>query len=113
MLHEEGTTILKFYLHINKEEQKQRLQARLDDPEKHWKFNPDDLKERLLWKDYEEAYEDVLEKTSTEWAPWFIIPSNHKWYRNLVITKIIVQALEEMKLQFPQATFNPGEIKIE
>jgi polyphosphate kinase 2 (PPK2 family) len=101
LLAEEGTTILKFYLHIDLEEQRQRLLERLDDPAKHWKFNPGDLKERLLWNQYMEAYEDVLSKTSTDWAPWYIVPANKKWYRNLVIASALVEALEAMKIQDP------------
>lgn len=101
LLAEEGTTILKFFLHIDLDEQKQRLIERLDDPSKHWKFNPGDLKERLLWDQYQEAYEDVLNKTSTDWAPWYIVPANKKWYRNLVIASALVDALEDMKIQNP------------
>ena len=89
MLTDEGVTILKFYLHIDRDEQRKRLQERLDDPAKHWKFNPGDLKERALWDDYMAAYEEMIEKTSTGHAPWFIIPSNRKWYRNLAIARIL------------------------
>ncbi len=102
MLSETGTTILKFYLHIDKDEQKQRLQARLDDPTKHWKFRRGDLQERALWPAYMQAYEDVLNKTSTPKAPWYIIPANHKWYRNLVISTILVDTLEGLKMKFPE-----------
>jgi PPK2 family polyphosphate:nucleotide phosphotransferase len=101
LLAAEGTTIVKFFLHIDLDEQKQRLIERLDDPAKHWKFNPGDLKERLLWKSYQEAYEDVLNKTSTDWAPWYIVPANKKWYRNLVIGSALVSALEQMNIQDP------------
>ena len=93
MLTDEGTTILKFFLHISKEEQKQRLLDRLNEPDKRWKFNPGDLKERDLWKDYMKAYEDALEETSTDWAPWYIIPADHKWFRNLVIASTLVKTL--------------------
>lgn len=102
LLAEEGTTILKFYLHIDLEEQKKRLQARLDDPTKRWKFNPGDLKERRRWPEYMAAYEDVLSKTSTEWAPWYIVPANRKWYRNLVVSTIIVETLEGLNMSYPQ-----------
>lgn len=102
MLAEEGATILKFFLHISKDEQKQRLQARLDDPTKRWKFNVGDLKERELWADYMRAYEDALNETSTSWAPWYIVPANRKWYRNLVIAETIVQTLRDLNMQFPQ-----------
>jgi PPK2 family polyphosphate:nucleotide phosphotransferase len=113
LLAEEGTTILKFYLHIDKKEQKERLQARLDEPDKNWKFNVGDLEERKLWPDYQKAYEDVLSKTSTDYAPWYIIPSNRKWYRNLLIGQIIVETLKELKMELPAVDFNPKEIVIE
>lgn len=105
MLAENGTTILKFYLHIDKEEQKKRLQARLDDPNKHWKFRMGDLEERKLWYEYIQAYEDVLNKTSTAAAPWIIVPANHKWYRDLVISSVLIDTLEGLKMKFPE----PGE----
>jgi len=105
MLAENGTTILKFYLHIDKDEQKKRLQARLDDPSKHWKFRLGDLEERKLWPEYMQAYEDVLSKTSMEEAPWVVVPANQKWYRDLVISSILVDALEGLKMKSPE----PGE----
>jgi PPK2 family polyphosphate:nucleotide phosphotransferase len=113
MLAEEGTTILKFFLHIDLEEQRERLQARLDEPNKHWKFNPSDLKERKLWPAYIRAYEDAISKTSTEWAPWHIVPANRKWYRNVVVGTIMVETLEGLDMRFPEADFNPSEIEIE
>jgi PPK2 family polyphosphate:nucleotide phosphotransferase len=97
-----GTTILKFYLHIDKDEQKKRLQARLDEPDKHWKFRLGDLKERKLWPDYQKAYEDVLNKTNTETAPWFIIPANHKWYRDWVIAKTLFERLDGLGMKYPE-----------
>jgi PPK2 family polyphosphate:nucleotide phosphotransferase len=102
MLTETGTTILKFYLHIDKDEQKQRLQARLDDPTKRWKFRIGDLAERKLWHEYMQAYEDLLNKTSTEAAPWCLVPANHKWYRDLVISSVLVERLEGLKMKFPE-----------
>jgi PPK2 family polyphosphate:nucleotide phosphotransferase len=96
-----GTTILKFFLHISKNEQRKRLQERIDDPKKHWKFQHGDLEERKLWNEYMAAYEDVLEKTSTKWAPWHVIPANAKWYRNLVVAEIIKDALESLKMEYP------------
>jgi len=102
MLAEEGTTILKFFLHISKEEQKKRLQARLDERDKRWKFNVGDLKERRLWSAYMEAYADALGKTSTQWAPWYIVPANHKWYRNLVVCTVIVETLKGLKMRYPE-----------
>ncbi len=101
MLSNSGTKILKFFLYISKEEQKRRFEARLQDPKKHWKFAPGDLKERELWDEYIEAFEDMLTKCNTDYAPWHIVPANKKWYRNLVITRAIVNALEEMKPTFP------------
>lgn len=106
MLAEEGTTILKFFLHISPEEQKQRLLERLQDPAKHWKYNPGDLKERLLWKDYMQAYEKALSKTSAEHAPWYIIPADRKWYRNLLVAGILVDKLESLKMEYPKASFD-------
>lgn len=102
MLAEEGTTIIKFYLHIDRDEQKKRLQARLRKPDKRWKFNVDDLKERKLWPEYLKAYEDVLSQTSTEWAPWYVVPANRKWYRNLVVGTVMVETLEGLKMSYPQ-----------
>jgi polyphosphate kinase 2 (PPK2 family) len=106
LLAENGTTILKFFLHISKDEQKERLQARLDDPTKHWKFNLGDLEERKLWDDYRQAYEDALNKTSTEHAPWYIVPANRKWYRDLVISSVLVETLEGLKMQYPTSKDN-------
>lgn len=113
MLAENGTTILKFYLHIDKQEQKERLQARLDNPDKHWKFRKGDLDERKFWDDYMQAYEDVLNKTSTKQAPWFIIPANHKWYRDLLISRILVDTLEGIHMKFPEPEENLDGIVIE
>jgi PPK2 family polyphosphate:nucleotide phosphotransferase len=102
MLAANGTTILKFYLHIDKDEQKERLQARLDDPLKRWKFRLGDLEERKRWPEYMQAYEDMLNKTSTDHAPWYIVPANHKWFRDLVISSTLVETLEELKMKFPE-----------
>lgn len=113
MLIDEGATILKFFLHIDPNEQKERFQARLDEPDKRWKFNPRDLEERALWASYEEAYEEAIEKTSTQWAPWYIIPSNRKWYRNLVVGSLIVETLEGLDMKYPKVDFDPSEIQIE
>ncbi|MHB8628995.1 MAG: polyphosphate kinase 2 family protein [Aggregatilineales bacterium] len=110
LLTENGTTILKFFLHISKDEQKRRLEDRLKQPDKHWKFNPDDLKERDCWDDYTEAYEAVFSKCNTKHAPWYIVPANHKWYRNYVVSQTIVKTLEDMNLEYPPAP--PGLKKI-
>lgn len=103
MLVESGTVILKFCLHISKEEQRKRLQARLDDPNKRWKFSQTDIEERKLWDNYMEAYEVALNKTNTEWAPWHIIPCDKKWHRNLMINMILRETLEKMNPQFPKS----------
>jgi PPK2 family polyphosphate:nucleotide phosphotransferase len=112
-LAENGTTILKFYLHIDMDEQKERLQARLDDPTKHWKFHLGDLKERKHWPDYMKAYEDVLSKTSTEYAPWYIVPANRKWFRDLVISSVLVETLEGLKMKYPASKENLDGVVIE
>lgn len=113
MLAENGTTILKFYLHIDLDEQKERLQARLDDPTKHWKFRLGDLDERKRWPEYTQAYEDVLSRTSTEYAPWYIIPANRKWYRDLVLSSVLVETLERLKMEYPKSEENLDGIVIE
>ena len=112
-LAESGTTILKFYLHIDKDEQKERLQARLDDPTKRWKFRLGDLEERKLWDNYMEAYEDVLSKTSTEYAPWYVVPANRKWYRDLVISSVLVETLEDLKMKYPESEENLDGVVVE
>lgn len=101
MLAENGTVILKFFLHISKEEQKERLKERIQDPEKRWKWNSGDLEERKLWDDYMKAFEDVISATSTKTAPWYIVPANRKWYRNLVVADRVVDALECLRLKTP------------
>ncbi|HLX63026.1 MAG TPA: polyphosphate kinase 2 family protein [Planctomycetota bacterium] len=103
MLSNNRTRILKFFLHISKDEQKKRLLARLDDPDKHWKFSAQDLKERGYWKAYRKAFEEALSATSTEESPWFVVPANHKWYRNLVVADCLVAALEDMNPRPPKA----------
>jgi PPK2 family polyphosphate:nucleotide phosphotransferase len=102
MLTRNGVTILKFFLYISKEEQKKRLESRLNNPKKQWKFSLDDLKERELWDQYIDAYDDALTKCNTDYAPWYIVPGNHKWYRNYVVTKTIVEALRNMDPQYPK-----------
>lgn len=113
MLAENGTTILKFYLHIDQQEQKERLQARLDDPTKRWKFRTGDLEERKFWPDYMKAFEDVLSRTSTAHAPWYIVPANRKWFRDLCISTILVKTLEGLKMQYPEPEDNLNGIIIE
>ncbi|HPA34533.1 MAG TPA: polyphosphate kinase 2 family protein [Anaerolineaceae bacterium] len=113
LLANEGTTILKFFLHIDKDEQKERLQARLDEPDKHWKFSLGDLEERKLWNQYMAAYEDVLNKTSTPWAPWYVIPANRKWYRDLVISTILVNTLKKLDMHYPEPKDDLTNVVIE
>lgn len=113
LLAENGTTILKFFLHISKDEQKERLQARLDDPTKHWKFSLGDLGERKFWDDYQTAYEDALNKTSTKHAPWYVVPANRKWYRDLVISTVLVETLKGLKMEFPKPKDDLGSVVIE
>jgi PPK2 family polyphosphate:nucleotide phosphotransferase len=103
MLTLNNTAVIKFYLHISKEEQKRRLQSRLDDPAKHWKFSSADLKERGYWDDYMAAFEDAIGTCSTDYAPWYVIPANRKWYRNLVVARTIADTLEAMNPQYPPA----------
>jgi PPK2 family polyphosphate:nucleotide phosphotransferase len=101
LLCDEGTTIVKLFLHISREEQRERLQARLDDPSKHWKFSVEDLDDRRLWDDYVAAYEDAVTRTSTANAPWYVVPADRKWYRDLVVSSILVETLERMDPRFP------------
>jgi PPK2 family polyphosphate:nucleotide phosphotransferase len=101
MLSEEGVTILKFFLHISKDEQKQRLLDRIDTPAKSWKFNPGDLDERKLWSKYMQAYEDAVRETSTAYAPWYVVPANRNWYRDLIVTSTIVETLKGLKMEYP------------
>jgi PPK2 family polyphosphate:nucleotide phosphotransferase len=112
LLGENGITILKFFLHISKQEQKERLEARLKDPTRNWKISPADLKERERWDDYVKAYEAVLSRCSTSVAPWFVIPSNKKWFRNLAVSQIIVETLEQMNPKFPKAAFDISKLKV-
>ena len=102
LLVDEGTTILKFMLHISKDEQAARLQSRIDDPAKHWKFNPSDLEHRTRWNDYMAAYAEAISRTSTDAAPWYVVPANRKWYRDLVVATTILETLEAMDLRYPE-----------
>ena len=101
-----GTTLIKCMLHISPEEQKQRLLDRLDDPTKHWKYNPNDLAERARWADYRAAYETALERNNTEVAPWHVLPADKKWYRNLAIGHLLLEALRDIDPQWPKADFD-------
>src|SRR6266850_3941512 len=107
------TVILKFFLHISKDEQKKRLEERLQSPEKNWKFSLADVKERKLWNDYQDVYEDILNKCSTESAPWYIIPADHKWFRNWMVATVIVGTLESLNPQYPPPRADLSKIRIE
>ena len=113
MLAEEGTKIVKIFLHISKDEQKERLQARLDEPSKNWKFNPGDLDDRARWDEFMAEYENILEKTSTDHAPWYIIPADRKWYRNLIVSQIIIDALKSLDMKYPEIDWDPATMQIE
>jgi PPK2 family polyphosphate:nucleotide phosphotransferase len=108
-----GVTILKFFLHVSKDEQRARLVERLENPKKNWKVNPADFEERKRWDDYVRAYEDALAKCSTAEAPWFVIPSDHKWFRNLAVSQIIVETLKSMNMKFPKAQHDLSKIQVE
>jgi PPK2 family polyphosphate:nucleotide phosphotransferase len=113
MLAEEGTTVVKIYLHISKDEQKRRIVSRLENPDKHWKFHPDDLKDRALWNDFMKTYEDLLSKTSTEHAPWYVVPANRKWYRNLCVARIMVDTMKRLNMKLPTVDWDPKKIVVE
>ncbi|MEX1020777.1 MAG: polyphosphate kinase 2 family protein [Litorilinea sp.] len=113
MLSDEGTTIVKFLLHISREEQAERLQSRLDEPHKRWKFDKGDLEDRALWLQYMAAFEDMLHKTSTDYAPWYVIPANRKWYRNLVVSQILINTLAGLDMAYPAPPDGLDEIVIE
>jgi PPK2 family polyphosphate:nucleotide phosphotransferase len=110
MLVREGTTIVKFFLHISKEEQKRRFEERLRRADKHWKFNVGDLDDRRRWDEFQVAYEDALNLTSTEWAPWYVVPADRKWYRNHMVATIVADTLERMNPQFPEAADLEGVV---
>jgi PPK2 family polyphosphate:nucleotide phosphotransferase len=112
LLADSGVTILKFFLHVSKKEQLERLQARLDDPRKHWKANPKDFEERRYWEDYMDAYETVFRRCSTSYAPWFVIPADKKWFRNLAISQILAETLDSFDMQFPKPSCDIDSIVI-
>ncbi len=107
-----GVTILKFFLHISKDEQLRRFQSRLSDPTKNWKLSLPDFREREHWDEYMEAYEDALTECSTKYAPWYVIPSNQKWFRNYAISCLVIGALERMRLKFPPPSIDVSQIKL-
>ena len=113
MLAESGVRIVKFLLYISKEEQAKRFRERIDDKRKNWKFSPADLKEREYWDEYIDAYQDMLRKCSEDHAPWYVIPANHKWFRNLAVSQILCETLESMDLKFPKPVADLSGIKFE
>ncbi len=113
MLSDEGVTIVKIFLHIGKDEQKERLQARLDEPAKNWKFNPGDLDDRALWNKFMSAYEEVFKRTSTDCAPWYIVPADRKWVRNLIVAQIIIDTMEGLNMEYPEIEYDPGSVVID
>ncbi|MBC8105001.1 MAG: polyphosphate kinase 2 family protein, partial [Anaerolineae bacterium] len=112
MLADEGTTIIKFYLHISKEEQNERMKARLSDRKKRWKFNPSDIIEGKSWDDYMEAFEDAMSECSTKYAPWYVVPADDKWYRNWVVSDVIVRTMKKMDLKYPDEVPGLDKIKL-
>jgi PPK2 family polyphosphate:nucleotide phosphotransferase len=110
-LADSGTHILKFFLHISEDEQLRRFKQRLDDPARHWKISESDYEERKYWDDYTEAFQDALGRCSTGHAPWYVIPANHKWFRNLAVSQIVVETLESLKMKFPEPSVDIGEVK--
>jgi PPK2 family polyphosphate:nucleotide phosphotransferase len=113
MLTDNKVVILKFFLHISADEQKKRLEARVKDPTRNWKFSLSDIKERQHWDNYVKAYEEALERCSTDRAPWYVVPSNQKWFRNFVVAGVIVQALERMQLKYPPPTVDLSKVVID
>jgi PPK2 family polyphosphate:nucleotide phosphotransferase len=113
MLAETGTTVVKVFLHISKDEQKKRLQDRLDDPEKHWKFDPNDLAVRAQWSDYQRAYQDAIRATDTDHAPWYVVPADSKTHRNLIIANILLETMRRMDLQWPAPKADLAKVKVD
>src|SRR5262245_10132611 len=113
MLVENGVTILKFFLHISSEEQKERIQERIDDPKRRWKLSEPDFTERKFFDDYQKAYEDVLTRCSTPWAPWYLVPANRKWYRNFAVSEIIEETLKGLEMKFPRPQVDLKKLRLE
>lgn len=109
---ESGTAVVKFFLNISSDEQRERLQARVDDPSKRWKFSADDLRKRRQWKAYQHAYRNALKRCDSKWAPWIVVPADHKWYRNLVVARDLVAVLERIDPQYPRPNFDPKKIRV-
>ncbi len=113
LLSDEGTVVVKFLLHISRDYQRKRLQRRLDRPDKHWKFDPSDLAERSRWDAYQQAFDEALTRCSTPWAPWYIVPAERRWYRNLIVAGVLVEHLEALNMQYPQPRIDPATIRID
>jgi PPK2 family polyphosphate:nucleotide phosphotransferase len=112
MLTDEGVTILKIYLHISKEEQRERFQSRIDEPEKNWKFNQADLDDRARWDEFMETYEEVINRTNTKFAPWMVVPANRKWHRNLVIADAVTKLMEGLDMKLPELDYDPKDFAV-
>src|SRR5262249_48920576 len=113
MLVKNDVVVLKFFLHISKDEQRQRLEARLTDPTRYWKFSLKDVEERRHWSAYRKAYEAALTRCSTRWAPWYVVPANHKWYRNFVVARVVVETLRDLHMQYPEPSIDLSKVKID
>ena len=111
MLTENNVHIIKFFLHISRDEQYERLKARLDEPNKHWKISESDFEQRKLWHKYKKAYEDVLNNCSKSWAPWYVVPANKKWFRNLVVSQVLVEYLSGLEMKFPEPACDISKLK--
>jgi polyphosphate kinase 2 (PPK2 family) len=109
---DEGTHVVKVFLHVSKDEQRERLQERLDDPAKRWKFQPGDLDDRKLWDEYTAAYEETLAETSTEWAPWHVVPADHNWVRNTAVASVLAATLKELDPQLPDPPQGLDDVSI-
>ncbi len=112
MVADSNVRIVKLFLHLSPDEQAERLRDRQETPEKHWKFNPGDLDDRRLWHDYQQAYEDALTKCNTPWAPWYVVPADRKWYRNLTVSEILLDVMESMAPKFPEPVADPTSYEI-
>jgi PPK2 family polyphosphate:nucleotide phosphotransferase len=112
LLVDEGTAVVKFFLHVSRDYQKERLQRRLEKPDKWWKFNPADLEERKRWDEYQEAFEDALAKCSTKHAPWYVVPAERRWFRDLLVARVLTETLDSLEMKYPKPTFDPKTIVI-
>ncbi|HEX5431879.1 MAG TPA: polyphosphate kinase 2 family protein [Bryobacteraceae bacterium] len=112
MLHQNGVKILKFFLHISRDEQKKRFMQRIKDPDRQWKISPADFQERKYWEEYTRAYEEALTRCSTHDAPWYVIPANKKWFRNLAVSHIVVETLESLRMKFPPPLVDVSKLKL-